>query len=206
MRSKTSARWLKEHFSDVYVKKAQQEGYRSRAVYKLIELQQSYTLFKAGMNIVDLGAAPGSWAQYLLKLVGKNALIVAVDILPIAPISGLEFLQGDFTAPAIQDRINDCISNKQLHWLLSDMSPNLSGIKDVDQPRAMYLVELVLDFAVTHNAQGLLVKVFQGEGFDTFLYEIKKIFKQVIIRKPQASRDRSREVYIIARSRKDQEY
>lgn len=203
MRSKDSARWLQEHFSDAYVKKAQQEGYRSRAVYKLAELQQSYSLFKSGMTIIDLGAAPGGWAQYLQKLLGKNGLIVAVDILPIPPIDGVNIIQGDFALPVVQDEISCYLDNKELSWLLSDMSPNLSGLKDVDQPRAMYLVELVLEYALIHQAHGILMKVFQGEGFDAFLRDVRKIFQQVLIRKPKASRGRSREVYIIGRGRKD---
>jgi 23S rRNA (uridine2552-2'-O)-methyltransferase len=202
MRSKSSAVWLQQHFADFYVKKSQQEGYRSRAVYKLIELHQAYKLFKPGMNIIDLGAAPGGWSQYLSKLLATQGRIIAVDVLAIAPLDGVTCVQGDFTAESTQQQIINCLTGGEIHWILSDISPNLSGITAIDQPRAMYLIELVLDFAINHRSGGLVLKVFQGEGFDQFLRNLRQLFVQVILRKPKASRRKSREIYIIAQKQK----
>lgn len=200
-KSSSSRRWLKEHFSDPYVKKAQQTGFRSRAVFKLLELQERDKLFKPGMTVIDLGASPGSWSQVIVNLVGKNGRVIALDILPMQPVAGVEFIQGDFSEDSVIEKLLQSIGESKVDWVVSDMLPNLSGIDSVDQPRAIGLAELALDLAnrVLKNQGGLLMKVFQGEGFDSFLVEIKKHFKKVVIRKPKASRDRSREVYILAR-------
>lgn len=205
MVSKSSRRWLREHFTDPYVKQAQQEGYRSRSVYKLLEMQKRDRLFQPGMAIIDLGAAPGGWSQLITKLIGSKGLVIALDVLPMEPVSGVEFIQGDFTSDqtlqSLQFKLKD---QKRIDWVLSDMAPNMSGYESVDIPRSLYLAELAFDFAlqVLHPEGGFLVKVFQGEGFDGFLKTLKQHFKTVLIRKPKASRDRSREIYLIARSLK----
>jgi len=205
MTSKSSRRWLREHFSDTYVKQAQQDGYRSRAVYKLLEIQQRDHLFKPGMIVIDLGAAPGSWAQLVARLVQPQGKVIALDILPMEEIPGVDIIQGDFSDDAILQRLNEQLSTIQVDWVLSDMAPNLSGNESVDIPRAIYLAELALDFAlkVIKPTGGLLIKVFQGEGSDSLLAEIKRNFVNVVIRKPKASRGRSREVYVLARSLKN---
>lgn len=202
MPTKSSRRWLREHFNDPYVKQAQQAGYRSRAVYKLQELQERDRLFKPGMTIVDLGAAPGGWSQLVTEYVGQTGKVIALDILPMDPIPGVDFIQGDFTEDASAEELLHLLGDAEVDWVLSDMSPNLSGIDSVDQPRSIYLAELALDFAlkVLPERGGFLVKVFQGEGFDPFLKQLRANFKKVIIRKPKASRGRSREVYILAKN------
>lgn len=199
--SKSSRRWLREHFSDQYVKKAQQEGFRSRAVYKLLELQDHDKLFKPGMTIIDLGAAPGGWSQVLVDMVGQKGRVIALDILPMDPIPDVEFIQGDFTEDAILDQLLQALGPAKADWVVSDMAPNMSGIDSVDQPRSMQLAELAFDLAqqVLNDRGGFLVKTFQGEGFDEFLKNLRAYFKKVIIRKPKASRDRSREVYLLAK-------
>jgi len=202
MSSKSSRWWLKEHFSDVYVKKAQQEGYRSRAVYKLIEIQERDYLFKPGMIVVDLGAAPGGWSQLVSKLVKPKGQIIALDLLPMEAIEGVEFIQGDFSDDALIENLQEQLMASPVDWVISDMAPNMSGNPSIDMPRSMYLAELTVDFALKINVrQGLLIKVFQGEGFEALLSEMKKHFKSVLIRKPKASRGRSREVYILAKGR-----
>lgn len=197
----SSRRWLKEHFSDNYVKMAQQMGYRSRAAYKLIELQERDHLFKPGMVVVDLGAAPGGWSQVIAPWIQPNGRIIAMDILPMDPLPGVEFLQGDFSEENIFQELLKKIGDASVDWIISDMAPNISGIESVDQPRSMGLAELALDFAirVLNKKGGFLVKVFQGEGFDAFLIAVRKQFKTVYIRKPKASRSRSNEVYILAK-------
>lgn len=201
MASKSSRRWLKEHFTDTFVKKAQQEGYRSRAVYKLLEMQERDCLFKSGMTVIDLGAAPGSWSQVVAKLIKPNGRLIALDLLAMEPIEGVEFIQGDFTEEVVLDALKNTLSDAKVDFVISDMAPNTSGNESIDVPRSIYLAELALDFAlpVLDKDGGLLVKVFQGEGFDALLAEIKRQFKSVAIRKPKASRGRSREVYILAR-------
>lgn len=200
-KSKSSRRWLREHFSDVYVRQARLEGYRSRAVYKLLELQERDRLFKPGMTVIDLGAAPGSWSQLVVKLVGKKGRVIALDILSMEPIPGVEFIQGDFT---LDSAVDDLLqrSGTAVDWVISDMAPDASGIESVDQPRSIMLAQLAFDLAqrVLHPGGGLLVKMFQGEDFDAFLVELRRHFKKVFIRKPKASRDRSREVYLLARN------
>ena len=199
-RSKSSHRWLGEHFSDEYVKKAQQEGYRSRAVYKLKEIQDRDRIIQPAMKIVDLGAAPGGWSQYATELLGRKGRIVASDILPIDPLPFVEFVQGDFREDDVLQAILDLLGNERADLVISDMAPNMSGVDAVDQPRAIHLCELALDMAqrVLKPNGGFLVKLFQGEGSEAYLKDVKQHFKTVKIRKPAASRPRSREVYVLA--------
>lgn len=199
-RSKSSGRWLKEHFDDVYVKKSQQDGWRSRASYKLLEINKKDRIFKPGMKVVDLGAAPGGWSQVAVELVGDHGRVVASDILPMNGIAGVDFVQGDFTEDAVLENILTTVGSDKVDLVISDMAPNMSGTLSVDQPNAMYLVELALDLARQTLRQGgaFLVKVFQGEGFDAYLKDIRTSFGKVQTRKPDASRARSREVYLLA--------
>lgn len=197
--SKSSRRWLREHFSDPYVKQAQQEGYRSRAVYKLLELQERDKLFKPGMTIIDLGAAPGSWSQVAIKLVGKAGRVIALDILPMEPIPHVECIQGDFSDESVLQALLQQLGEQKSDWVISDMAPNMTGIDSVDQVRSLLLAELAFELAqqVLNAKGGFLVKVFQGEGFEAFLKILRAYFQKVVIRKPKASRDRSNEVYIV---------
>ena len=201
-RSKSSARWVREHNTDIYVQKAQKEGYRSRAVYKLQEIDEKYKLFRPGMTVVDLGAAPGGWSQYVSMKLGSNSTIIALDILPMDSFADVTVLEGDFREQSVLDELLLTLANKPVDIVISDMAPNTSGIKAVDQPRAMYLAELALDFAQQTLAPGgsLLMKVFQGEGFDALLAELRRLFQQTVVRKPQASRARSKETYLLARN------
>jgi 23S rRNA (uridine2552-2'-O)-methyltransferase len=203
-RTKSSRRWLKEHFDDEFVKRAQREGFRSRAVYKLDEIQQRDHIIRPGMTIVDLGAAPGGWSQYALGLVGRKGRIVAMDILPMAPLPGVEFVQGDFHDDAVLEQLLQAMKGQAIDLVMSDIAPNITGVDVVDQPRAMYLAELAVDFAdkVLRPGGDLLVKLFQGEGFDALLRDLRSRYDKVVIRKPKASRSRSREVYALARGRK----
>lgn len=201
-KSSSSRRWLKEHFSDPYVKLAQQAGYRSRAVFKIIEMHERDKLFKPGMTVVDLGAAPGGWSQIVSQWVGPKGKVIALDILPMDPLEGVDFILGDFTEQHCLDELLECVEGKKVDWVISDMAPNLSGIDSVDQPRSLELAELALDLAlnILDKNGSFLVKVFQGSGFDEFLVQIRQNFKKVTIRKPKASRGRSREVYVLARN------
>jgi 23S rRNA (uridine2552-2'-O)-methyltransferase len=201
-KTKSSRRWLQEHFNDTYVKQAKQLGYRSRAVFKILELQERDKLFKQGMTVVDLGAAPGSWAQVVVKMVGKNGRVIALDILPMEPIPGVDFILGDFTEDSALHDLHTCLGDSRVDWVISDMAPNISGVDSVDQPRSIELAELALDLAIQVLGEdgGFLTKMFQGEGFDAYLVAVRQNFKKVVIRKPKASRDRSREVYILARN------
>ena len=201
-RSKQSKKWLKEHFDDAYVKQAQGAGYRSRAVFKLKEIDERDRLLHHGMNVVDLGAAPGGWCQYVRERLGPDDQILALDILEMEPIAGVSFIHGDFTEPAVLDQLLAALDGRQIDLVLSDMAPNITGMKVVDQPRAMYLDELALDFCQRALVQGgaFLVKMFQGEGSDAYIKELRQQFGQVVIRKPKASRPRSREVYVLARN------
>jgi 23S rRNA (uridine2552-2'-O)-methyltransferase len=201
-RSKSSKQWLKEHFSDVYVKRAQQEGYRCRAVYKLIELDSKDSLLKQGMTVVDLGAAPGGWSEFAVKQVGDNGKVIALDILSIDAIAGVDVIQGDFREQAVLDRLMNLVQDSKIDLVISDMAPNMSGNKEVDIPRAMYLCELALDFAknVLRSEGALVMKVFHGEGFEPLLKDVRQAFKQVVTRKPKASRPRSREAYLVAKA------
>lgn len=198
---------MQEHFDDEYVKKSQQDGYRSRAVYKLEEIQQKDKLIKPNMNIIDLGAAPGGWSQYAVKLVGKKGRVIASDILDIDPLPFVEFIKGDFTEQSVLDEIigvlekNDAKNNK-LDVVISDMAPNISGVESIDLPRSIYLCELALEMAreVLKPGGSLVVKLFQGQGSDEYLRDVRSSFRQVKIRKPKASRARSKEVYVVARN------
>lgn len=203
-KSKSSHRWLKEHFDDEYVKRAQREGYRSRAVYKLEEIQRKDRILKPGMVVVDLGAAPGGWSQYALGPLGCKGKVVAMDILPMEPLPGVEFVEGDFREEGVLARMLDVIDSRPIDLVMSDIAPNITGMGAIDQPRAMYLVELAVDFAdqVLRPDGDLLVKVFQGEGFDDLIRSLRSRYSKVLVRKPAASRPRSREVYALARGRK----
>lgn len=199
-RSKSSGRWLKEHFDDHYVKQSQKEGWRSRASYKLLEIQEKDHIFRPGSKVVDLGAAPGGWSQVAVQLVGEQGRVVASDILPMDAIAGVDFVQGDFTEETVLEHILATIGADQVDLVISDMAPNMSGALSVDQPNAMYLAELALDLSRQALRRGgiFLTKVFQGEGFDEYLRDMKASFDKVQTRKPQASRARSREVYLLA--------
>lgn len=198
--SASSGRWLKEHFDDKYVQEAQKRGYRSRAIFKIEEIQKKDKLLKPGMTVVDLGAAPGGWSQYAAEVVGDEGQVIACDILSMDSLPGVSFLQGDFREEAVLSALLERIQPDMVDVVLSDMAPNMSGNLASDQPRAMYLVELALDMCrqVLAPNGSFAVKVFQGEGFDDYLAEIRNMFKVVKIRKPDSSRDRSREVYIVA--------
>jgi 23S rRNA (uridine2552-2'-O)-methyltransferase len=203
-RSKSSNDWMDEHFNDHYVMKAKEEGYRSRACYKLMEIDDKDKLIKPGMTVVDLGSAPGGWSQVAAKRVGDNGLVVASDILPMDGIAGVTFLQGDFTEEAIFDELMATIGNRPVDLVISDMAPNMSGVSAVDQPGAMYLVELALDMArqVLKPGGNYAAKVFHGEGFDEYLKDMRSSFQKVVTRKPESSRARSREVYLVAKGYK----
>ena len=200
-RSKSSSRWMQEHFEDEYVKLAQAQGYRSRAVYKLKEIQEKDQLIKPGMNIIDLGAAPGGWSQFARQLMGKKNKLIALDILPMDTLDGVDFIQGDFREEAVLDQLHTVLEGAPVNLVMSDMAPNMSGNRGVDQPRAIYLGELALDTAKTVLIKdgSFLVKLFHGEGFEAFHCEVQRYFAKVVIRKPKASRPRSNEVYILAK-------
>jgi 23S rRNA (uridine2552-2'-O)-methyltransferase len=200
--SKSSARWLKEHFNDPYVKRAQQEGYRSRSAYKLLEIQERDHLIKPGMVVVDLGAAPGGWSQLSANWVGKEGRVFALDILPMDPLPDVTFIQGDFQEDAVFQALLSAMGTLQADLVISDMAPNMSGMNSVDQPRAMYLAELALQLAslVLKPKGALLVKAFQGVGFEAYLRDLRGHFEKVVIRKPKASRSRSSEVYLLAKA------
>ena len=200
-KSRSSGRWLREHEKDIYVQRSRKEGYRSRASYKLLELDEKYGLIKPGQVVVDLGAAPGGWSQVVAERLRGNGTVIASDILPMDGIADVRFIQGDFTEEAVFDRIVEVIGDSRVDLVISDMAPNMSGMKDIDQPRAMHLVELAVDFATRVLKPGgvLVTKVFQGEGFDPLLRELRGCFDRVSAKKPDASRGRSREVYWLAR-------
>jgi len=196
----SSRQWMHEHLNDEYVKKAQKEGYRSRAVYKLIEIIDKKQIINEGDKVLDLGAAPGGWSQVASKIVGQNGQVIASDILPIEEITGVDFLQGDFTESSVYEKLLNMTKAQKINTVLSDMAPNMSGQLSVDQPKSMYLAELSLDMAIkTLMPNGhFLVKVFQGEGFDAYVQIARQTFKKVAIKKPKASRPRSKEVYLLA--------
>lgn len=196
-----SKRWLKEHFSDQYVKKAQATGYISRAAYKLLALEEKDYLFKRGMTVVDLGAAPGGWSQVSRELVGDKGTVIALDILPMDPISGVTFIQGDFREDAVLQQLLDTLGDRKADLVISDMAPNLSGNKSIDQPRSMYLVELAWDCAqqILRPGGTFLTKVFQGEGVDKLIQDLRLQFEVVKSRKPDASQARSREFYLLSK-------
>ncbi|MDR8522897.1 MULTISPECIES: 23S rRNA (uridine(2552)-2'-O)-methyltransferase RlmE [Shewanella] len=199
-RTASSSRWMQEHFDDHYVKLSQKRGLRSRAAFKLEEIQEKDKLIRPGMTVVDLGAAPGGWSQIAVKLAGDNGQVIACDILPMDPIVGVDFLQGDFREEKVLDALLTRVGDDKVDVVLSDMAPNMSGSGGVDQPRAMYLVELALDMChqVLAPNGSFAVKVFQGEGFDEYMKAVKEAFKTVKTRKPDSSRPRSREVYLVA--------
>jgi 23S rRNA (uridine2552-2'-O)-methyltransferase len=201
-RTVSSQRWLHEHFTDPYVQRAKQEGWRSRAVYKLIEMQERDRILRPGQVVVDLGAAPGGWSQYAAGVIGDQGRLFALDILPMDSFAGVDFIQGDFTEQAVFEQLLERLDGRTVDVVLSDMAPNMSGQDSVDQPRAMYLAELAVDFATrVLGPQGVyLVKLFQGAGFDAYLRELRNQFASVTMRKPDASRSRSREVYALARN------
>ncbi len=192
---------MAEHFEDEYVKMAQTQGYRSRAVFKLKEIQEKDQLIKPGMNIVDLGAAPGGWSQLARQLMGKKNKLIALDILPMDAIEGVDFIQGDFREEAVLEQLHAALEGSPVNLVMSDMAPNMSGNRGVDQPRAIYLGELALEAAklVLTKDGSFLVKLFHGEGFEAFQAEVQRCFTKVVIRKPKASRPRSNEVYILAK-------
>ena len=198
-RSKSSHNWLREHHDDAYVLQARKEGYRSRAVYKLIEIQQKDQILKPGQFVLDLGAAPGGWSEYLAQFAASKGRLIAVDLLPMEPIAGVEFIQGDFTETAILDKILDLVDQQTLDLVLSDMAPNISGMETVDQPRSMYLAELAFELArdCLNEEGSFVVKLFQGEGFEELTSAFRLAFKSVKYRKPKASRARSREIYAV---------
>lgn len=199
-RSKSSRDWLDRHFRDEYVKRAQAEGYRSRAAYKLLELQQRERILKPGQLVVDLGAAPGGWSQIVQQIVGAGGRVLALDILPMEPIGGVEFIQGDFREKESLERLRGLLHGAAVDLVLSDMAPNVSGMSAVDQPKAIYLCEIALELAreILRPGGSFVVKVFQGEGFDSCIREVRSSFSRVVIRKPDASRPKSREVYLVA--------
>ena len=200
-RSKSSNQWMQEHFDDEYVKKAQAMGYRSRSTFKLVEIQEKDKIIKPGMNVIDLGAAPGGWSEYARKIVGKKNKVIALDLLAIDPIQGVDFIQGDFRENEVLDELMRVLDGVPVDLVMSDMAPNISGNKAMDQPRSIYLAELALDTAQTVLTKGgtFLIKMFQGEGFDEYKKEVTKSFASVAIRKPKSSRPRSKEVYILAK-------
>ena len=203
-KSKSSNDWLREHFDDPYVKKAQKAGYRSRATFKLEEIDKKDKLIKPGMSVVDLGSAPGGWSDYALRKLGDTGTVIALDILRMTPLSGVHFIEGDFREDAVLNELNLVLNSQPIDLVLSDMAPNITGVDSIDQPSSMYLVELALQFALENlSKQGVfLVKVFQGEGFDTYLKAMRDGFQKVTTRKPDASRARSREVYLLGRTLK----
>ena len=205
--TKNGRSWIERHLNDPFVKKAQKAGYRSRASFKLLELHEQDHLFYPGMKVVDLGAAPGGWSQILVKLVASTSKgkdqgkVIALDILDMAPLGGVHFIQGDFLALETVEKLQASLNESPLDWVISDISPNISGMMAVDQPRIMELADLAWEFARAHlkKGGGFLVKVFQGEGFDGFVRGLRQNFEKVSIRKPNASRSASRELYVLAR-------
>jgi 23S rRNA (uridine2552-2'-O)-methyltransferase len=200
-RSASSKRWLREHETDPYVQKARREGFRSRAVYKLEELDQRDHLLRPGITVVDLGSAPGGWCQYIRKRFGDRVRVVALDILPMEPVPGVTFIHGDFREEGPLRALEAALGGTRADLVLSDMAPNISGIDAADQAGTMHLGELALEFARARLKPGgtLVVKLFQGEGFDEFLKNLRQVFGKVSLRKPKASRSRSSEIYLVAR-------
>lgn len=200
-RSKSSKRWLQEHFDDEFVKKSQLEGYRSRAVYKLKEIDEKERLIKPGQIIVDLGAAPGGWSQYVTQKLQGNGRVIALDCLPMDALPGVDFIQGDFREESVLQALMQLTPAHGVDLILSDMAPNMSGSAAIDMPRAMYLIELAFDFADAMLKPGgaMLVKLFHGAGFDELIKQIRTKFDKVTIKKPMASRSRSRETYLLAK-------
>jgi 23S rRNA (uridine2552-2'-O)-methyltransferase len=197
--SKTSKQWMREHVSDPFVQLAQKEGYRSRAAYKLLEVDDKDRLLKPGTVVVDLGATPGGWSQVAAARVGRGGKVIALDLLPLEPLAGVDFIQGDFREEAVLRQLENLLQGKQAGLVISDMAPNISGVASADQARAMHLAELAMEFALEHLKPdgNFLVKVFQGAGFEDFLKQMRSRFSRVVTRKPKASRDRSSEQYLL---------
>ena len=202
--AKTSKTWIKEHVNDFYVKQAKKDGYRSRAAYKLLEIAERNQLFKPGMAVVDLGAAPGSWSQVVIQKIGRKGKVIALDLLEMAPLQGVDFIQGDFRDTCILNALEEKLADGLLDLVISDMSPNVSGIGISDQARSIHLAELALAFSIERLNPGgnFLVKVFQGRDFDQLVCSMRTGFQRVIIRKPKASRDRSKELYLLGLGKK----
>ncbi|MEJ2383049.1 MAG: 23S rRNA (uridine(2552)-2'-O)-methyltransferase RlmE [Xanthomonadales bacterium] len=203
-KSKSSKRWLAEHFDDPYVRMAQQQGLRSRAAFKLLEIQEKYDLIGPGMTVVDLGAAPGGWCQVAQPLVGAQGRVIGLDLLEMEPLPGVGFIHGDFTEDEPLAELEQALEGRTVDLVLSDMAPNMSGMAAIDQAKAMYLAELALEFVREHLRPGgdFLIKLFQGADFDAYVREVRSLFEKVLVRKPKASRARSREVYLLARGRR----
>jgi 23S rRNA (uridine2552-2'-O)-methyltransferase len=201
-RTKSSKRWIREHEADDFVKRAREEGWRSRAIFKLEEIQQRDRIIQPDMSVVDLGSAPGAWSQYARHLLKDSGAVFALDILPMDPIAGVNFIQGDFCDEETLKKLVKLLAGRKVDLVMSDMAPNISGVSAVDQPRSMYLAELALEFAREHLTPGgsFIVKVFQGEGSQEFVADTRRSFGSVKVRKPKASRPRSREVYLVARN------
>ncbi len=201
--SKTSKQWMKAHVNDPFVQRAQKEGYRSRAAFKLLEIDERDHLIKPGMVVVDLGATPGGWCQVVAGKLGPQGRIIALDLLPLHPLPRVEFIQGDFREDSVLAQLEEKLAGRRIDLVISDMAPNISGVGSSDQARSMHLAELALDFAVTHLTPGgsFLVKVFQGAGFEDFLKLARNHFAKVVTRKPKASRDRSSEQYLVGLSK-----
>jgi 23S rRNA (uridine2552-2'-O)-methyltransferase len=203
-RSKTSKGWMQEHVNDEYVKRAQRDGYRARAAYKLIEIDERDYLIKPGMTIVDLGSAPGSWSQVAVQRLKGQGKVIALDLLEMQPVAGVQFIQGDFREQVVLDQLEAALNGMLVDLVIADMAPNISGISDVDQANAMYLTELALDFSYKWLKPGgqFLVKVFNGSGFEEIVRNMRQGFDKVATRKPKASRDRSSEVYLLGSGRR----
>ncbi|WP_150466673.1 RlmE family RNA methyltransferase [Francisella sp. SYW-9] len=199
-KASNTKRWMQDHTSDFYVKQATKLGYRSRASFKILEIQDKYKIFKPNAFVVDLGAAPGGWSEQIVKYIGNNGKLIALDLLDMAPIAGVDFIQGDFSSDEIYEKLNDLVNGQKIDCIVSDMAPNLSGNKTSDQAKSIYLLELALDFANNNlKNNGIFVaKVFQGQGSDEYLKLVKESFVKVIQFKPKSSRPKSREFYIIA--------
>ncbi|MEQ1588760.1 MAG: 23S rRNA (uridine(2552)-2'-O)-methyltransferase RlmE [Gallionella sp.] len=204
--SKTSKQWMREHINDPFVHLAQKEGYRSRAAYKLLEIDAKDHLLKPGMVVIDLGATPGGWSQVAARQVGRGGKVIALDLLPLDPLAGVDFIQGDFREEIVLKQLEALLQGKQVGLVISDMAPNMSGVQSADLARALHLAELAMEFALEHlkPGGGFLVKVFQGVGFEVFLKLMKDRFAKVVTRKPKASRDRSSELYLLATTKLEQ--
>lgn len=198
-RHRKGRQWLAEHHSDSYVKRAREEGYRSRAAYKLLEMNEKDRFLRPGMTVVDLGAAPGGWSQIAARIAGPSGKVIALDILPMSPLEGVDFIQGDFREQEVYGHLLHVLQGCSVDLVISDMAPNISGLKAVDQPKSIYLVELAVELAeaVTREGGGLVVKIFQGAGFQELMRTLRLKYNRVVVRKPQASRARSRETYLV---------
>ncbi len=206
-RTKTSKAWMHEHVTDPFVKAAKREGYRSRAAYKLMEIDEHYQLFRPGMTVVDLGATPGGWSQVARQQMGTNGRVIALDILPLEPISGVEFLLGDFTTEETNQKLIELLNAIKADIVISDMAPNISGIVISDQAKSIYLAELALDFAQSYLKPGgnFIVKLFHGGGFEEFVKKSRQDFEKIVVKKPEAARDRSKEVYLLGLKKKQRD-